>query len=90
MGARRVGKGHSSWNLKKMTSYAALLRNTVKTSIEPTAPEIKLGLKRREKRENFRLRLQRVEKMVDFLSVGSFAPTLSGKIPAGAHVFSHH
>ena len=78
------------WNLKKMTSYAAVLQNALKFSLAPSALAIDalyLSLKRRKKRKNFR-------KMVDFwygapktcrfFNVLVVLPP-SGKISAGAH-----
>ena len=50
---------------EKMTSYAAVLRNTLKFSLAPSALAIDIlyfSLKRRKKRKNFRLRLRRAEK----------------------------
>ena len=48
-----------------MTSYAAVLRNILKFSLAPPAlalDTLYVSLKRREKREKFRLRLRRAEK----------------------------
>ena len=69
MGARRGGgKGGAlaplPWNLKHMTSYAAVLRKTLKFSLAPSALAIDtlyFSLKRRKKRNIFRLRLRRAE-----------------------------
>ena len=62
MGARRGALAPPPWNLKKMTSYAAILQITLKFSLATTALAIDnlyLNLKRCEKkRENFRLRLR--------------------------------
>ena len=86
------------WNLKKMTSYAAVLKNTPNFSLAPSAlalDTLYFSLKRRKKRKNFRLRLRRAEKMVIFwygapktcqlFKVSVVLPP-SGKISAGAHV----
>ena len=72
---------------KKMTSYAAVLQNTLKFSLAPSALAINtlcFTLKRRKKRKSFRLRLRRAENghffarraenVLTFLSVGGFAP----------------
>ena len=61
MGARSEGWGAlaPSWNLKKMTSYAAFLRNALTFSLSLSALAIntlKVSLKRRKKAQNFRLR----------------------------------
>ena len=68
MSARRggnLGQLHPPWNLKMMTSYAVAVQNIPKFSLAPSALEsntLKFSLKRRRNRENFRSRLQRVEK----------------------------
>ena len=67
MGARRGGKGGALAPLEfeKMTSYAAVLQNTLKFSLAPSALALDIlyfSLKRREKKRNFRLRLRRAEK----------------------------
>ena len=72
MGARRGGQGGHlpPLEFEKMTSYAAVLQNTLKFSLAPTALAIDtlyFSLKRAKKCKIFRLRLWRVEKMVDFL-----------------------
>ena len=100
MGARR-GEGGAlappPWNLKKVRSYAAVLQNTPKFSVAPSALAIDtlyFTLKRREKRKMFRLRLWRAEKWsilgtarqktCQLFNVLVVLPP-SGKIPAGAH-----
>ena len=71
MGARRGGQGGTCPPLEfeKVTSYAAVLQNTLNFSLAPSALAIDtlyFSLKRREKRKNFRLRLRRAEKWSDF------------------------
>ena len=79
MGARRRGGTcpQPSWNLKKMTSYASLLWNTLKFSLAPSALKIKTltqSLKCGKSAKNFLLRLWRTEKQSTFLGVVGFAP----------------
>ena len=77
------------WNLKKMTSYAAVLQHTLKFSLAPSAlatDTLYFSLKRAKKRENFRLRLRLAEKWsifctarrkrVNFLKRRWFCPPL--------------
>ena len=62
-----------------MMSYPALLQDTLNISLAPPAIAIyalTISIKRCEKRQNFRLRLRRAEKMIDFLDVGGFASFL--------------
>ena len=89
MGARRGGRGALAPPLEfeKMTSYAAVLQNTLNFSLAPSAlatDTLYFSLKRRKKRNNFRLRLRRAQKWLffvrraenlsTFLSVSGFAP----------------
>ena len=70
-----------------MTSYAVPVEITLKFSLVPSALAshiLKLSLKRRKTRENFRSRLRRAEKQVILVSPHGLAP--SGKIPVGVHV----
>ena len=70
-----------------MTSYSVSVQNTLNCSLTPwaLAPNtLKLSLKRRKRRENFRSRLRRAEKQVILGSPRGSAPP-SGKVPAGAH-----
>ena len=68
MGARRVGARGAlapPLEFEKITPYAAVLQNTLKFSLAPSALAIDalyFSLKRREKTQNFRLRLRRAEK----------------------------
>ena len=98
MGARREGLGAlaPSCNLKKITSYAAFLRNALKCSLALSALAIntlKFSLKCRKRHKNFRLRPRRPEKWsifsstrrktVNFYRCCVFCPLL--KIFCGAH-----
>ena len=99
MGARRGGQGGTCPPLEfeKVTSYAAVLQNTLNFSLAPPALALHtlyFSLKRREKRKKCHLRLGRAEKMVDFLYGAPKMCQLfkvlvvlppSGKISAGAH-----
>ena len=73
MGARgggARGEALAPLEFEKMTSCAAVLRNTLKFSLAPSAlalDTLYFSLKRRKKRKDFRLRLRRAEKMVIFL-----------------------
>ena len=100
---RRQGGGTCPPPLEfeKMTSYAAVLQNTLNFSLAPSALALHtlyLSLKRRKKkRKNFRLRLRRAKKWSIFFvrraeNVSAFSkcwwfchPPHSGKISAGAH-----
>ena len=71
MGARRGGQGgtYPPWNLKKkMTSYAAVVQNTLNFSLATSAFAIEtLYLSRTaQKTQKFRLRLRRAEKWLIF------------------------
>ena len=74
-----------TWNLKMLMSYAVPMENTLKFSLAPLAlasNTLKLSLKRRNNRENFRA--VGAPKNRSFLSVYAVLPP-SGKIPAVAH-----
>ena len=87
---RPQGGGHlPPLEFEKMTSYAAVLQNTLKFSLAPSALAIYtlyFSLKRAKKRKNFRLRLRRAEKWsifctarrkrVNFLKRRWFCPPL--------------
>ena len=88
------------WNLKKMTSYVAVLQNTLNFSLAPTAlapHTLYFSLKRREKTQKFSFAPSARRKKVDFLygapktcrlfKVSVILPP-SGKISAGAHGYS--
>ena len=85
---------------EKVTTYAAVLQNTLKFSLAPSALELDtlyFSLKRREKRKNFRLRLRRAVKWsifrtarwkgVEFLKCRSFCPSLEKFLRAPMYVF---
>ena len=82
MGARRGGKGGTCpppLEFEKMTSYAAVLQNTLKFSLAPSALAIDtlyFSLKCREKRKNFRLRFRRAENVSIFKVSVDFCPPL--------------
>ena len=75
---RGAGEGTCpSWNLQKMTSYAAFLWNSLKFSLALSALAIntlEFSLKHRKKHKNC------AEKWSTFIGVGGFAP--SGKFSA--------
>ena len=83
--------------INSMTSYAAVLQNTLKFSLAPSAlalVTLYFSLKRREKRKKFSFAPSARRKMVDFLygvpkTCRLFKASVilppSGKISAGAH-----
>ena len=86
---------------EKMTSYAAVLRNTLKFSLAPSAlalATLYFSLKPREKTQKFSFAPSARSKVVDFLygapktcrllKLSVILPP-SGKISAGAHVCMH-
>ena len=97
MGARRGGGAHAPLEFEKMTSYAAVLQNTLKFSLAPSALALYIlyfSLKRREKTQKFSFAPSARRKMVDYLygapktcRLSKVSVTLppSGKISAGAH-----
>ena len=83
------GEGHlPPLEFKKMTSYAAVLQNTLKFSLEPSAlalDTLHFSLKRREKNaKNFVDLLYGAPKTCRLFKVSVILPP-SGKISAGAH-----
>ena len=70
-GEGNLGQLTSPLEFEKMTSYAAVLQNTVKFSLAPSAlalDTLYFSLKRREKNaKNFRLRLRRAGKRSIFV-----------------------
>ena len=91
------GKGGKGEFEKKMTSYAAVLQNTLKFSLAPSAlttNNLYFSLKRRKKTQKFSFAPSARRKMVDFLygapktcqlfKVSVVLPPY-GKISAGAH-----
>ena len=69
MGARRGGGALAPLEFEKMTSYAAVLQNTLKFSLAPTAlalDTLYFSLKRREKTQKFSFAPWARRKMVDF------------------------
>ena len=94
IGARRGGQPGAvaphPWNLKIMASYAVSVQNTLKFLLASSALAsitLKVSLKRRKNRENFRLRLRRTEKR-PILSVPEILHP-SEKIPTGSHASFH-
>ena len=74
------------WNLKIMASYAVSVQNTLKFLLASSALAsitLKVSLKRRKNRENFRSRLRRAKNRPCSRDHAGLPPC--GKIRAGAH-----
>ena len=69
----RKGGGHTPWNLKKMTSYAALQGNTLKFSLAPSSLAINYLKCSRKRRKNAK-------------KYYSFAPSAFG-VPENCQIF---